>query len=73
MPKASIRQWLASIGMARYIDKFQTANIQPGDVPSLTETRLREIGVLHISDMQKILQHAGGILTVREVLGRAKQ
>ena len=42
---SDIRQWLEELGVGQYAEAFEAEEITPADVPNLTDTMLKDLGL----------------------------
>ena len=54
----SIREWLEQVALGQYAEAFEALDITPHDLPQLTESDLKELGVHSLVHRRVILQTA---------------
>jgi Flp pilus assembly protein TadD len=57
----NIRQWLEQVALGEYAEAFEALEITPHDLPQLTESDLKELGVHSLVHRRRILQTASKV------------
>jgi hypothetical protein len=72
---STITEWLASLGLSEYADRFAENGIDISVLPDLTDQDLKEIGVLlgHRRKMLRAISELAGTSTVMPPPGRVPE